>query len=95
MSKAIAVSDTLYEKLEGTARNRGVSVEELLDDLAQGLSPPRQSAVAAALSRGGLPPVSADVFADLIDPTADYDAIRRALAQKRFTLSDTILAERG
>jgi hypothetical protein len=39
--------------------------------------------------------VSADVFADLIDPTADYDAIRRALAQKRFTLSDTILAERG
>jgi len=59
------------------------------------LPSPRQATVVAALSRGGLPPVSADAFADLIDPTADYDAIRRALAQKCFTLSDTILAERG
>jgi hypothetical protein len=56
MGKAIAVSDTLYEKLEGTARSRGVSVEELLDDLAQDLPSSRQAAVVAALSRGGLPP---------------------------------------
>jgi hypothetical protein len=95
MSKAIAVSDPLYEKLEGTARSRGVSVEELLDDLAQSLPSLLQAPELATLSRGGLPPVSADAFADLIDPTADYDAIRHALAQKRFTLSDTIVAERG
>jgi hypothetical protein len=95
MSKAIAVSDPLYEKLEDTARSRGVSVEELLDDLVQRLPSLPQAPVVAALGRGGLPPIPADAFADLIDPTADSDAIRRALAQKRFTLSETILAERG
>lgn len=92
MSKVIAVSDSLYEKLEGTARSLGVSVEELLGDLVQ--SPPSLPPELAALSRGGLPPLSADVFADLLDPTADYDAIRRTLAQKQFTLSDAILAGR-
>src|SRR5207237_6652281 len=49
MSKAIAVSDTLYEKLEGAAHSRGVSVAELLADLAQGLPPLHQAAAMAEL----------------------------------------------
>jgi hypothetical protein len=49
------------------------------------------------LSRGGLTPAPVGAFVDLIDPTVDYDAVRQALARKRFSpsLSETILAERG
>jgi len=95
MSKAVAVSDTVYEKLERAAQSRGVSVDQLLDEMARSLPQATQTTVLDALSRGGLAPMSADVLSDLIDPTADYNAIRRALAQKPFTLSDTILSERG
>jgi hypothetical protein len=95
MSKAVAVSDTAYEKLAQAAQSRGVSIEQLLDDLSQGLPPRNHTAVIDVLNRGGLAPLSADAFTDLIDPAADYDAIRRALAQKSFTLSDIILTERG
>jgi hypothetical protein len=94
MSKAIAVSDVAYEKLAQAAQSRGVSIEQLLDDLSQRLPPRSQTAVIEVLSRGGLAPLSTDAFADLIDSTTDYNDIRRVLAQKSMTLSETILAER-
>ena len=95
MSKAVAVSDTVYEKLARAAQSRGLSVEHFLDELSRSLVPPEPTTVVDALSRGGLLRVPADTFADLIDPAADYNAIRQSLAQQSFTLSDTILAERG
>jgi hypothetical protein len=97
MSRAVAVSDALYARLEHTAHARGVTIEQLLTELSQALPPPGQATMLDALRRGGLAPVAPEAFADLIDPTADYDAIRQALAQKCFasSLSDTILAERG
>jgi len=95
MSKAVAVSDTVYEKLARAAQSRGLSVEHFLDELSRSLVPTEQTTVRDALSRGGLPTVPADTFADLIDPAADYTAIQQSLAQQSFTLSDTILAERG
>ena len=97
MSKAIAVSDALYTKLEHAAHARGVTVEQLLTELSHALPSPSRAPLLDALQRGGLAPVAPEAFADLVDPTADYDAIRQALGQKRFaaSLSDTILAERG
>jgi hypothetical protein len=95
MSKAVAVSDTGYEKLAQAAQSRSVSVEQLLDELLHGLPSHHHAVVIDALSRGGLAPLPADAFTDFIDPAANYEAIRHALAQKSFTLSETILAERG
>lgn len=95
MSKAVAVSDRVYEKLAQVAQGRGMSIEQFLDDLSQGLPPQSHTTVIEVLSRGGLAPLSTDAFADLIDPTVDHDVIRRSLAQKSLTLSDTILTERG
>jgi len=97
MSKLLTVSDALYAKLEQVAQARGLTVEQLLTDLCGTLPSPPQAALVRALSLGGLAPVSLGAFADLIDPAADYEAIRQALARKRFSpcLSETILTERG
>jgi hypothetical protein len=95
MSKAVAVSDTVHEKLERAAQIRGLSVEHFLDELSRSLVPTDQTTIRAALSRGGLPALPTDTFANLIDPAADYNALRQLLAYKSFTLSDTTLTERG
>jgi len=97
VGKPVTVSDALYARLEQAARARGCTVEQLLTDLCGALPSPTQAALLRALDSGGLSPVPLGVFADLIDPTADYEAIRQSLARKRFSpsLSDTILAERG
>ena len=97
MGKPVTVSDALYARLEQAAQARGLTVEQLLTDLCGTLPSPPQAALLQALSLGGLTPVPLGAFADLIDPTVDYEAVRQALERKRFSpaLSETILAERG
>jgi len=97
MGKPVTVSDALYARLEQTVQARGLTVEQLLTDLCGTLPSPTQTALLQVLSIGGLTPAPLGAFADLIDPTVDYEAIRQALARKRFSpsLSETILAERG
>jgi len=97
MGKPVTVSDALYARLEQAAQARGLTVEQLFTNFCGALPSPTHVTLLRVLSLGGLTPVPLDAFADLIDPTVDYKAIRQALARKRFSpsLSETILAERG
>lgn len=83
MSTTITIPEELYEKLRREAQARGLTVEGLK--------------VLEALSKGGLSPLTLDPFSDLIDPTVDYEAVRRELVDRNFTpsLSEITIADRG
>jgi hypothetical protein len=99
MSHNITVSDEVYTNLQAAAQARGVSVEALLIEFTRQLSAPptTHSKELEALAAGGLPSSFPRAFADLIDPTLDYDAIRRDLAGRTFSplLSEIIIEDRG
>lgn len=99
MSQNITVADDVYARLKAVAQARRLSVEAWLTEFSRHLSPAASAhpEELAALAAGGLPASFPQPFADLIDPTLDYEAIRHDLASKTFTppLSEIIIEDRG
>jgi hypothetical protein len=99
MSQNIIVPDEIYAALQAAAQVRGLSIEAFLGEITGqlGASTSAHSKELAALASGGLPTNFPQSFADLIDPTLDYDAIRRDLASRTFSpsLSEIIIEDRG
>lgn len=99
MSQTITIPDEIYDGLQAVAQARGLSVEALLAEIGRQGSTVASAHLKelAALAAGGLPAGFPDSFTDLIDPTLDYDAIRRDLASKAFDppLSEIIIEDRG
>jgi hypothetical protein len=99
MSYTITVSEEVYAGLLATAQSRGLTVEALLAEIGcqPGTLTSAHAKELAALAAGGLSPSFPQSFADLIDSTLDYDAIRRDLASKIFhpPLSEIIIEDRG
>ncbi|MBI1986848.1 MAG: hypothetical protein HYS70_00670 [Nitrospinae bacterium] len=99
MSKTITIPEELYEKLGREAQARGLTIEGLLEQVGRSLSltSPCPEEILETLRQGGLSPLTLDPFSDLIDPTVDYETVRRELADRTFTpnLSEIIIADRG